>query len=220
MRCIRRHRRAGTYGLSLFARTTGSLSAAQVTVTDAAGNSRTLNIPASSGWTRRELAGIQLAAGTATVTVRAASGNGHLFVDDLALVRTSGGTPPGRRYEAESAPAVCQGSIDSNQPGFSGSGFCNGNAAVGAYAQFTVNASAAGTATLGIRFANGAGSARPANLVVNGAPAGTVSFASTGAWTTWVTTTVTVPLNTGGNTIRLEPTTATGLPNLDHLDVN
>ncbi|MEV1170669.1 non-reducing end alpha-L-arabinofuranosidase family hydrolase [Nonomuraea sp. NPDC049784] len=34
-------------------------------------------------------------------------------------------------------------------------GFCNGNGAVGAYGQFTVNASAAGTATLGIRFANG-----------------------------------------------------------------
>ncbi len=213
---------AGTYGLSLFARTTGSLSAAQVTVTDAGGNSRTLNVPASSGWTRRELAGIQLAAGTATVTVRAASGNGYLFVDDLALVRTSGGTPPGQRYEVETAPAVCQGTIDSNQAGFSGSGFCNGNAAVGAYAQFTVNASAAGTATLGIRFANGAssGSARPANLIVNGSTVGTVSFGSTGTWTAWSTEALTVSLNAGGNTVRLDPTTAAGLPNIDYLDVN
>jgi hypothetical protein len=214
---------AGTYGLSLFARTTGSLSAAQVTVTDAGGASRTLNVPASSGWTRRELAGIPLSAGTATVTIRAASGNGYLFVDDLGLVKTSGDTPPpsAQRYEAETAPAVCQGTIDSNQAGFSGSGFCNGSAAVGAYAQFTVNASAAGTATLGIRFANGAGggAARPANLIVNGSTVGTVSFESTGAWTTWVTKSMTVPLNAGGNTIRLDPTTAAGLPNVDYLDV-
>ncbi|MFF4618251.1 CBM35 domain-containing protein [Nonomuraea jabiensis] len=211
----------GTYGLSLFARTTGSLSAAQVTVTDAGGTSRTLNVPASSGWTRRELAGIPLSAGTATVTIRAASGNGYLLVDDLALVKTPGDTPPtGQRYEAETAPAVCQGTIDSDQAGFSGSGFCNGTAAVGAYAQFTVNASAAGTATLGIRFANGAssGAARPASLVVNGSTVGTVSFESTGAWTMWVTKTVTVPLNAGGNTIRLDPTTAAGLPNVDCLD--
>ncbi|MFF3445374.1 carbohydrate-binding protein [Streptosporangium sp. NPDC002721] len=105
------------------------------------------------------------------------------------------------------------------------SGFCNGDAAVRAYAQFTVNASAAGTATLGIRFANGAngagsGGARPANLIVNGSTVGTVSFESTGAWTTWVTKTVTVPLNNGGSTVRLDPATAAGLPNLDHLDVN
>ncbi|MFI6511075.1 family 43 glycosylhydrolase [Streptosporangium sp. NPDC050855] len=213
---------AGTYRLSLFARTTDSLSTAQVTVTDAGGTSRTLDIPTSTGWTRRELTGIPLSAGTATVTVRAASGNGHLFVDDLELVKTSGATPSGQRYEVESAPAVCQGSIDSNQAGFTGSGFCNGDAAVGAYAQFTVNAPAAGTATIGIRFANGASSAtaRPANLVVNGSTAGTVAFASTGAWTTWATTTLTVPLNAGTNTVRLDPTTTAGLPNIDHLDVN
>jgi hypothetical protein len=85
---------AGTYKLSLSAKTSGSLSAAQVTVTDASGNSRTLNIPASGNWTRRELAGIPLSAGTATVTIRAASSNGYLFVDDLGLVRQSDGTSP------------------------------------------------------------------------------------------------------------------------------
>jgi hypothetical protein len=61
-----------------------------VTVTDATGAVRTLTIPASSGWTRRELAGFPLAAGTATVTIRAASGNGYLFADGLGLVATSG----------------------------------------------------------------------------------------------------------------------------------
>jgi hypothetical protein len=91
---------------------------------------------------------------------------------------------------------------------------------VGAFAEFTVNSATARTATLGIRFANGATTgARPANLVVNGATAGALSFESTGAWTTWTTKTVTVPLNAGSNTIRLDPTTSTGLPNVDYLDV-
>ncbi|MEU4406567.1 hypothetical protein AB0F88_18775 [Streptosporangium sp. NPDC023963] len=34
------------------------------------------------------------------------------------------------RYEAETSPAVCTGTIDSNHAGYSGSGFCNGTAAV------------------------------------------------------------------------------------------
>jgi Carbohydrate binding module (family 6)/Right handed beta helix region len=140
---------------------------------------------------------------------------------DLGAFERSGTTPPtGQRYEVETAPAVCQGMIASNHSGYSGTGFCDGTAAVGAYTQFTVNAATAGTKTIAIRFANSAssGAARPANLVVNGTTVATVSFEATGAWNTWVTKTLTVPLNAGGNTIRLDPTTATGLPNIDYLE--
>ncbi|WP_207914217.1 MULTISPECIES: carbohydrate-binding protein [unclassified Micromonospora] len=129
------------------------------------------------------------------------------------------GTPPGQRYEAENPPAVCQGTIDSNHTGFSGSGFCNGSAAAGAYSELTVNAVAAGTATLGVRFANGTSSARPASLVVNGSTVATVSFESTGTWSTWSTKTLTASLNAGSNTVRLVSTTAAGLPNVDFIDV-
>jgi pectate disaccharide-lyase len=122
------------------------------------------------------------------------------------------------RYEAESSPAVCTGTIDTNWAGFSGSGFCNGTNATGAHAQFTVNAAAAGTATLGIRFANGTTTARPADLVVNGSTVQSLSFEGTGAWDTWATRTVSVGVNAGSNTIRLNPTTAGGLPNVDYLD--
>jgi hypothetical protein len=47
----------------------------------------------------------------------------------------------------------------------------------------------------------------------------TVSFEPTGAWTTWATKTMTVPLTTGANTIRADPTTTAGLPNIDYLDL-
>ncbi|MGW0499478.1 family 43 glycosylhydrolase [Streptomyces sp. NPDC003007] len=207
---------AGTYTLSLHARG----SAGQVVIAGSNGSQRTLSIPSSSGWAKRELTGIALPSGAATVTVRA-SGSGGVIVDQLSLVKTSVDTPtPPGRYEAEAPPAQCRGTIDSNQAGYSGSGFCNGDSAPGAFAEFTVNSETVRTATLGIRFAHGAGTgARPANLVVNGSTASTPSFESTGAWTTWTTKTVTVPLNAGSNTIRLDPTTAAGLPNVDYLDV-
>jgi hypothetical protein len=127
--------------------------------------------------------------------------------------------PTAQRYEAENSPAVCQGTIDSNHAGYSGSGFCNGTNALGAYSQLTVNAAAAGTATLGVRFANGTSSARPASLVVNGSTVATVSFESTGTWTAWSTKTLTAAVNAGSNTVRLVPTTAAGLPNVDYIDV-
>jgi pectate lyase len=123
------------------------------------------------------------------------------------------------RYEAESPPAVCTGTIDSNWAGHSGGGFCNGTNATSGFAQFTVNAAASGTATLGVRFANGTTTARPANLVVNGSTVQTPSFEGTGAWSSWVTKTLTVSVNAGSNTIRLSPTTSGGLPNIDYLDV-
>ncbi|WP_371320792.1 carbohydrate-binding protein [Saccharothrix yanglingensis] len=46
---------------------------------------------------------------------------------------------------------------------------------------------------------------------------GTVSFEHTGTWTAWTTKTSTASSNAGSNTVRLEPTTADGLPNIDHL---
>ncbi|KUO15511.1 silent information regulator protein Sir2 [Streptomyces dysideae] len=122
------------------------------------------------------------------------------------------------RYEAESSPAVCTGTIDSDWTGFSGSGFCNGTNAADAHAQFTVNAPASGTATLRVRFANGSTTARPAGLIVNGSTVQTPSFEGTGAWSTWVTKTLTVSLQAGSNTIRLNPTTSAGLPNIDYLE--
>ncbi|MEV4571583.1 carbohydrate-binding protein [Nonomuraea sp. NPDC049419] len=125
------------------------------------------------------------------------------------------------RYEAENAPATCDGFIESNHAGFSGSGFCNGNNAAGAAAQFTVTAAAAGDATIAIRYANGGTAGRPADVLVNGAVAHAAgAFDPTGGWTTWVTKTLTVSLNAGDNIIRLSPTAADGLANIDYLEVD
>ncbi|MGW4113291.1 right-handed parallel beta-helix repeat-containing protein [Actinosynnema sp. NPDC004786] len=120
------------------------------------------------------------------------------------------------RHEAESA--VCAGAVDADWSGFSGTGFCNADNAVGAHVQFTVTAATAGTATAVVRFAHGGTAARPADLVVNGATAASVSFEPTGAWSTWASKALTVAVPAGTSTIRLSPTTSSGLPNIDYLD--
>ncbi len=124
------------------------------------------------------------------------------------------------RYEAESAPAVCDGTVASNHTGYSGSGFCDTSNAVGSAVRFTVNAATAGTATLTFRYANGSGANRPGDVSVDGSVARSgMAFEATGAWTTWATRSLTVRLNAGNNTVRLAATTAGGLGNVDRLDV-
>jgi pectate lyase len=141
-----------------------------------------------------------------------------LLAGALVVVASSAAQAAPTRYEAENSPAVCSGPIESNWSGYSGSGFCNGPNATSGYAQFTVNASASGTATLAVRFANGTTTARPANLVVNSSTVQAPSFEGTGAWSSWVTKTLSVSVNAGSNTIRLNPTSSAGLPNIDYLD--
>ncbi|MFF3963666.1 carbohydrate-binding protein [Streptomyces griseorubiginosus] len=136
----------------------------------------------------------------------------------VALSGTTTAQAAPTRYEAETAPAVCTGAVETEYAGYSGSGFCNGTNATGAYAQFTVSAPATGTATLSVRFANGTTTARTADIIVNGSTVSSASFESTGTWTGWTTKTLTVPVTAGGNTVRLNPTTANGLPNVDYLD--
>jgi alpha-L-fucosidase len=128
--------------------------------------------------------------------------------------------PPPGRLEAEDAPATCDGTIDNNQAGFSGTGFCNTTNAAGAAATWTVNAPASGPATLTFGWANGTTSDRTSTVAVNGTTVSTLPFAPTGAWTNWTTTSVTANLVAGTNTIRVAGTTAGGAPNLDYVDVS
>ncbi|MGW1603964.1 silent information regulator protein Sir2 [Streptomyces eurythermus] len=81
-----------------------------------------------------------------------------------ALVALTGTTAQAvtPRYEAESAPAVCTGTSDSDRTGYSGSGFCNAPDTSGAHARFTANAASAGTAPVNRRFADGSAATRPA----------------------------------------------------------
>jgi chitin-binding protein len=124
------------------------------------------------------------------------------------------------RYEAENA-TISQGVVESDHAGFSGTGFVNLDNVTGSYVEFGgVTATQAGNATLRIRYANGTTANRPMDVAVNGTVVSAArAFNGTGAWTTWATSTVTVPLNAGANTIRMTATTANGGPNLDYIEI-
>ncbi|MEU4269929.1 cellulase family glycosylhydrolase [Streptomyces sp. NPDC026092] len=123
-------------------------------------------------------------------------------------------------HEAETA-TVSQGVVESNHTGFTGSGFVNYDNVTGSSVQWNVNAAQAGSATLTLRYANGTATNRPMDIAVNGTVvAAGKSFAGTGAWTTWATTTLTANLKAGANTVRATATTANGGPNVDHIKVD
>ncbi|MGW2310065.1 carbohydrate-binding protein [Actinomadura luteofluorescens] len=145
---------------------------------------------------------------------------GGLVAGGLAALPGTAAHAAATRYEAETSPAVCTGTIDSNHSGYSGSGFCNATNRAGAYAQLTVNASAAGSVTLRVRFANGTSAARAADVAVNGAAVPAMSFEGTASWDAWATKTITVPVNAGANTVRFTPTGAEGLPNIDYVEAD
>ncbi len=129
------------------------------------------------------------------------------------------GPPQAGRHEAEAA-TIGQGLVESNHAGFSGSGFVNYDNAVGSYVEWTVNAATAGPATLTFRTANGTAVNRPMDITVNGTLAvDDLAFPGTGAWTNWRSTTATVTLRAGANTIRATATTANGGPNADYLSL-
>ncbi|MEU9011803.1 cellulase family glycosylhydrolase [Streptomyces sp. NPDC048479] len=122
-------------------------------------------------------------------------------------------------HEAENA-VISQGVVESNHAGFTGTGFVNYNNSTGSYVEWTVDAAQAGSTSLTVRYANGTTANRPMDITVNGAVAAAKrAFPGTGAWTSWVTTTVTVDLKAGANIIRATATTANGGPNVDHLAV-
>jgi hypothetical protein len=111
-----------------------------------------------------------------------------------------------------------EGTTDSNHTGFTGTGFANADNAVGRGVNWSVDVAADGIYQLEWRFANGS-TARPGSVKVNGTTVTTVSFPSTGVWTSWTTISTTVNLTAGRNGIRLESTTAAGLANIDSLAV-
>jgi hypothetical protein len=174
------------------------------------------NIPLGTSWHWAQLpVTYDLAAGTRTLTF--AYREDGALLDRIAVSSdpafTPSDGPPPALLEAEDA-VIGQGVVESNHAGFTGSGFVNGDNVAGSYVEWTVTAAQAGTATLTFRYANGTAVNRPMRIGDT-----LVDFPGTGAWTTWATKTLTVPLVAGANPIRATATTSGGGPNLDHLAV-
>ncbi|WP_285743552.1 cellulase family glycosylhydrolase [Lentzea sp. NBRC 105346] len=157
-----------------------------------------------------------LTAGTNKIRATATTANGGPNADSLDVTVAA----PNTDYQAESA-TISQGVVESNHTGFTGTGFVNYDNVIGSYVEFTVNAAAAGAATLTFRYSNGTTTNRPMDITVNGTlAADELAFAGTSTWDTWQTTSVQTTLNAGTNKIRATATTASGGPNLDKLSAS
>jgi hypothetical protein len=123
----------------------------------------------------------------------------------------------------ENATGYCSlnGTVDSDNAGYTGTGFSNVTNAVGSGITWLINVTTAGTYALVWRHANGGGSNRPAKLIINGTEVvSNIDFNATTDWTSWVEVSLSRALTAGQNTIRLESTTANGLANIDYFKVN
>ncbi|OLZ66395.1 oxidoreductase [Streptomyces sp. IMTB 2501] len=138
----------------------------------------------------------------------------------VPLVALSHGTASAATdYQAEDA-LISQGAVATNHTGYTGTGFVDYTNIKGSYVEFTVDAAAAGPASVTLRYANGTSTDRPMDLSVDGtvvAPA--VSFPATADWNTWASKSVSVTLKAGSNKIRATATTAAGGPNLDRISL-
>ncbi|WP_308366334.1 MULTISPECIES: Calx-beta domain-containing protein [unclassified Microbulbifer] len=139
---------------------------------------------------------------------------------------TDAGSPPDGEEvstlvieEREAGHCGVDGTIDSNNGGFTGSGFSNTANALGNGVDHEIHVPGTGRYSISFRHANGA-SARPGFLIVNGIAVAEVVFEGTGSWTNWtVTAPVTVNLDAGDNWIRVEASQSDGLANIDNLIV-
>ncbi|WNV85601.1 TIM-barrel domain-containing protein [Umezawaea sp. Da 62-37] len=125
---------------------------------------------------------------------------------------------PSDRTVHEAEDATLGGAvIDSRHAGYTGGGYVDCSNASGDFVEWAVTVPAAGTRALGFRYANGAATDRPLAISVDGTAVGTLSFPSTGSWTTWGTARLTAALP-AGNPVRIRATTTgSNGANLDSL---
>jgi hypothetical protein len=122
-------------------------------------------------------------------------------------------------FEAENAEIV-PGAAESEHAGYSGTGYANTDNEYGAYIAFSVTVSTAASYDLMFTYALSSGN-RYASIQVNGITVvSNINFEATGAWTSWSTSSASVNLPEGTNIITLTAEQASGLPNIDKMDVS
>lgn len=161
---------------------------------------------------------VTLNAGFNTIEFRAASAAPYsLYFDNIVLVPAAGS---GGNIIQENTTGFCSvdGTVDNNNAGYTGAGFANTNNAAGTAVNWKVNFASIGTKSFTFRYAST--DTRTGNLLINGSTAASaITFPSTGSWTTWATVTVHANTVAGISDVKLAANGASGLPNVDYLEV-
>jgi hypothetical protein len=137
----------------------------------------------------------------------------------FAQVAPGGDTPT--QYESENATRS-GATTATDYSGYTGSGFVKFGTSTSQYVQFDVYRASSGAKYLDFRFSNGSTANKPMEISVNGTVvASKQAFNPTGSNTTWATssTSTTVNLNAGKNTVKVRVATSAGGPNIDNLKI-
>lgn len=113
-------------------------------------------------------------------------------------------------------PEEGDGIFENTNTGFTQDGyynFTNSTESFGTWLLYSPKDATA--ATLSITYANGDTASRDMVLMLNETSIGTISFPSTGSWTTWTTVTKSITLKNGKNELKLSSTAGDGGPNID-----
>ncbi len=117
--------------------------------------------------------------------------------------------------EYETGFCRLDGTVDSDNEGFTGTGFSNTDNVPESAITYRVNVPDDGHYAVEVRYASL--DTRPGDIQVNESVAGEFDFATTGGWTSWTTESQTVELSAGENDIALVASGMDGLPNVDSL---
>jgi hypothetical protein len=163
---------------------------------------------------------INLNAGENTIEFRAnAAGASSIYFDNIVIVPTAYGNGI-RIQENETGFIGVDGTIDNTYSGYTGDGYADTNDSSGAGIDYELYFGSAVTKSFTFRYA--CPNDRTADLIVNGEIiASEIQFPSTGSWSTWdfVTVYASADANDELSDVRLQATSATGLPNVDYMEV-
>lgn len=154
--------------------------------------------------------------------VSAGSNNGAVFITGgtapQAQVTVTGmGVTQSQANVFEAEDALFESAyIRTQHGGFSGWGYIDIADKTGGWLEFVMRKPSGSTETLTIHYANG-GSSRSYSVSLNGTLLGSLSFPSTGSWSTWGTVTYQIALVQGVNRIRFASTTNNTNANIDKL---
>ena len=114
-----------------------------------------------------------------------------------------------------SNPQSGKGIAETTNAGFLEKAYYNFDNTLSSYATWEIFSEKSAKTTLTIRYANGGKESRDMMLVMDGVNVGTVSFPSTGDWTTYSEAKIDIVLSAGVNTLTLASLSTEGGPNVD-----
>ncbi|MBW5446148.1 carbohydrate-binding protein [Cohnella sp. CFH 77786] len=156
-------------------------------------------------------------AGTYKLYVVDAQGNRS--AESMYMVRVTASST-GSVYEAESAQLSSGAKVNTDHPGYTGTGFVDGYWSSGATTTFSVNVASAGSYRVTARYGNAQNNPSTVSIYVNGTKIKQTSFPRLANWDTWSNQSEVLTLNAGTNTITYKYDTGdTGWINLDRITV-